>query len=360
MCIADVDERKIKVFEISSRKDQREEMFNHLRELYRNRDRMVGFNNVGFDYPLLHWLLKNKNAKVLDIYNKAIEIITCENKFAYIVKEKDIFIEQIDLYKIHHFDNKARATSLKMLEFNMRSDNIEDLPFPVGKILTNEEMDVLIKYNKHDVLQTFKFYEHSKSQIEFREQLTKQYGKNFMNFNDTKIGKDYFIMKLEESMPGCCYKKGQLQQTKREYIDLKDCIFPYIQFESSEFNAILNWLKSQRIRETKGVFSDILEHELGEVAKYANMIVKKKKLKDKPTDDDILKLKQENPSCWVEEVELKSGKVSYYVMWKVATTLNVNFNGFRLDFGTGGIHGSVESQTIYSDSDKIIIDEDVK
>lgn len=359
LCIADTKERKIKVFEISSRKDQRNEMFNHLRTLYRNRDRMVGFNNVGFDYPVLHWLLKNQKATVKQIYDKAMEIIWSEDKFGFLIKEKDVMIEQIDLYKIHHFDNKARATSLKMLEFNMRSDNIEDLPFPVGKVLTNEEIDVLIKYNKHDVLQTFKFYEHTKTQIEFREQLTKQYGKNFMNFNDTKIGKDYFIMKLEESMPGCCYNKGKLQQTKREYIDLRECIFPYIKFESPEFNAVLNWLKSQRIRETKGVFSDILEHELGEVAKYANMDTKKKKLKDKPTDIEIAELKKENPSCWIEEVVLKSGKVSYYVMWRVASTLNVNFNGFRLDFGTGGIHGSVESQTLYSDDKRLIRDEDV-
>lgn len=359
LCIADTIERKTKVFEISFRKDQRSELFDHLRNLYRNRDRMVGFNNIGFDYPVVHWLLKNQKATVKEIYDKAMEIILSEDKFGFLIKEKDVLIQQIDLYKIHHFDNKARATSLKMLEFNMRSDNIEDLPFPVGKMLTGPEIDVLIKYNRHDVLQTFKFYEHTKTQIEFREQLTKQYGKNFMNFNDTKIGKDYFIMKLEESMPGCCYNKGKLQQTKREYIDLRDCIFPYIRFESPEFNAILNWLKSQRIRETKGVFSDILEHELGEVAKYANMDIKKKKLKDKPTDIEIEELKKENPSCWIEEVELKSGKISYYVMWKVASTLNVNYNGFRLDFGTGGIHGSIESQTLYSDKDRIIRDEDV-
>ena len=34
----------------------------------------------------------------------------------------------------------------------------------------------------------------------------------------------------------------------------------------------------QRIRETKGVFTDILESDLGEVAKYANMKIKKKML----------------------------------------------------------------------------------
>ena len=49
------------------------------------------------------------------------------------------------LYEVitHHFDNKARATSLKVLEFNMRSDSIEDLPFKVGATLTRDQVDVL-------------------------------------------------------------------------------------------------------------------------------------------------------------------------------------------------------------------------
>lgn len=152
----------------------------------------------------------------------------------------------------------------------MRSENIEDLPFPVGKWLTDEEIDVLIKYNKHDMLQTFLFYNESKEQIEFREKLSKKYNKNFMNFNDTKIGKDYFIMKLEEEMPGCCYKKGKIQQTIRPFIDIKDCIFDYIKFERPEFNAILDWFRRQRITETKGVFSNILESDLFDVA---NMLI---------------------------------------------------------------------------------------
>ena len=135
----------------------------------------------------------------------------------------------------------------------MRSDNIEDLPFPVGKELTPSEIDILKKYNKHDMLQTFLFYEKSSQQISFREELSKKYNKNFMNFNDTKIGKDYFVMRLEEAMPGCCYEKGKIKQTKRDHIDLRDCIFPYVKFNRPEFNAVLNWFKMQRIRETKGV-----------------------------------------------------------------------------------------------------------
>ena len=359
LAIGNVDNRKCKVFEISFRVDQREQMFEHLRMIRRTKGRMVGFNNVGFDYPVIHHLLKNKQLTVLEIYEYAMSVIKSENKYEHIIKDKDVLIDQIDLYKIHHFDNKARATSLKMLEFNMRSDNIEDLPFPVGQYLTSEEIDVLLKYNKHDMLQTFLFYNESKKQIEFREILSEKYNKNFMNFNDTKIGKDYFIMRLEEEMPGCCYNKGQIQQTVRPYIDLKDCIFDYVVFERPEFQAILEWLKQQRITETKGVFSDILESDLGDVAKYAEMVTKKKRLKDKPTEEEIIEFKKQYPMCWFEEVELKSKKVSHYVYWKVAKSLNVVINGFQYVFGTGGIHGSIESTIVSSDDEYDVEDRDV-
>lgn len=359
LAVGNCETRKCKVFEISFRKDQRETMFEYLRTLRKTKSRMVGFNNVGFDYPVLHKLLKNKTMTPQEIYDYAMSVIRSESKFEFIVKDKDTLIEQIDIYKIHHFDNKARATSLKMLEFNMRSENIEDLPFPVGKILTGEEIDVLLKYNKHDMFQTYLFYKESKTQIEFREQLSSKYNKNFMNFNDTKIGKDYFIMKLEEHIPECCYKKGKIQQTKRDFIELKDCIFDYVKFERPEFNAILKWFKNQRITETKGVFSDILESDLGEVAQYASMITKKKKLKDNPTEQELNELKQQYPMGWLDVVELKSKKLSYNWCWKIAKTLNVVIDGFQFDFGTGGIHGSIESDIVYSDDTYIVIDWDV-
>lgn len=360
--IGNADTRKCRTFEISFRKDQREELFEYLRMIYKTKGRMVGFNNIGFDYPVLHFLLKNQDATANRIYHKAMEIINADQdeKFAHLIWEKDWLIPQIDLFKIHHFDNKARMTSLKMLEFNMRSDNIEDLPFPVGKELTSEQIDILLKYNKHDMLQTFLFYEKSKEQIAFREELTKKYGKNFLNHNDTKIGKDYFIMKLEEKMPGCCFGKDRKpRQTVRKSINLGECIFPYVKFERPEFQAILEWFKQQTIKETKGVFTDILESDLGEVAKYAKMRTKRKKLFKKPTDTQIEKYKKEKPLCWISEETLKTGKVSYWLNWNVADSLNVMVNGLEYVFGVGGLHMSIESSVVKSDDDYIINDQDV-
>jgi hypothetical protein len=82
-------------------------------------------------------------------------------------------------------------------------------------------------------------------------------------------------------------------------------------------------------------------------------------LKGEPTDEEREELLKDNPSAWIEEVELKSGKSSWYKKWNVAKNLNVVLNGFQFDFGTGGIHGSIEPCTVKSDDDYLIVDWDV-
>jgi hypothetical protein len=298
-----------------------------------------------------------------------------EGGFAKMVHADEVAVPQIDLYKIWHFDNKAKSTSLKMIEFNMRSDTIEDLPFPVGTVLTDEQIETLIKYNAHDVLKTLDFYIKSLTQIRFREELTVKYGRDFMNHNDTKIGKDYFIMRLEEAgIPAYEMKGGKrvIRQTKRPVIKIAECLFNYYDFKRPEFLAVVEWFRNQRISETKGVFSDLPEHKLGEVAKYAEMTIKRDRFKKKPSDYEIAQFKSEYPLGWVEEVELKATesviidgvktkvhKKSYWKCWKEAETLNVLVDGFRFDFGTGGIHGSILDKVVRENKTYKIKDADV-
>ena len=372
LCAVYENGKGIRVFEISDRKNQIEEMIVFLRNIASHKHKMVGFNNLGFDYVVLHEIITKYKKGIRmthkEIYDYAMKVIDSNRGdwFGISVKEKDVLLAQVDLYKIHHFDNPAKATSLKMLEFNMRSDNIEDLPFSVGKLLDDEQKEVLIEYNKHDVMQTLKFYHHSIDAIRFREQLTEKYGFDCTNFNDTKIGKAYFINRLEKESPGCCYKQTtygrKTNQTKRDKICLGDIIYPYVKFDTPAFGAILNWFKQKTITETKGVLTDILECDLGEVASYCSLTKKRQKFKSMPSVMEVSKLKADNPSMWVEEVELKApkGAKSYWRCWNVADALNVVVNDFMFVFGTGGIHGSVESTTVTSDDNYIIIDADVE
>jgi len=408
-CAVYANGKSLRVYEISDRKNQTEELLEFIRNVVKNKHRFIGFNNQGFDYPILHWILEQaRAAKVLgqklvltaqDIFDFAQSVIQSmrNDKFGKTVREDEVIVPQVDLFKIHHFDNKAKATSLKMLEFNMKSDNIEDLPFPVGKYLTSEEMDVLIHYNGHDVMETLKFYLKSIDAIRFRAILTDKYGFDCTNFNDTKIGKQYFINRLEKIMPGSCYKitrRGrELRQTKREYIDVNNIIFPYVKFERKEFQILLSWFRQQIITETKGVFSDIEEYALGDLAQYSELVIKRKKFKSKPTEDECMDFMQQHPLGWIETEDLKgkedlldeqgnpvyeyplgsdgmpnlkrkpkkvkAPKKSYWGCWRVAETLNCTVDGFRFYFGTGGIHGSIESQIIKEDDEHEIVDADV-
>jgi hypothetical protein len=370
----------MRAFEISDRKNEVEELLEFFRKVKSAGHRFVGFNNNNFDYPVIHHILQkarkvhgaDKKLKVTakELYDVAMKLINSskENKFGSAIKEKDVVIPQVDLFKIHHFDNKARSTSLKMLEYNMRSTNIEDLPYPVGTVLDDAQKDVLIKYNKHDVSETLKFYWYSYENLKLRADLTEQFGFDCTNFNDTKIGKELFIRTLEKEAPGSCYRKTEFgkeaRQTKRDKIVIKDCLFPYIKFDRPEFQAVHKWFQDQIITETKGVFSDLMEHQLGDVAKYAEMVVKKKKLSDPvdkknkryvPSEEVIAEKRKEQPMGWIEEKELKSpkGAKSYYWCWNVAETLNVMINGFRYDYGVGGIHGATQGTIRSTEKRKI-------
>jgi hypothetical protein len=292
------------MFEISDLRNDSRQIIEFLQYLKDTNSRMVGFNNLGFDYPVIHTLIRMGQSDANTLYQKAMAIINSQNddeggsKWMHQVNPSNRFVEQIDLFKIHHFDNKARATSLKMLEFNMRSDSIEDLPFKVGTTLNADQITVLKKYNKHDVSQTKAFLHKSMDMIKFREELTHKYNRDFMNHNDTKIGKDYFVMRLEEAGVAC-YDFGPNgrtpRQTPRPVIALKDAILPWVEFQSPEFNRVLNWLKQQHITETKGVFTDF----------------------------------------------------------------TARVNNFDFVFGLGGIHGSVESEVIESSDEFVVVDLDV-
>lgn len=387
--IVRADGKHKRTFECSAFMNEIEGIFKCVDYLYDNDCYLVGFNNLGFDYPVIHELVEKrgrlpKTGKAIAtlIFKKAQkQIDSFKDGFGNSIKFEDQHVKQIDLFKIHHFDNRAKMTSLKMIEVNLRMKNVLDLPYAIESELTREMIDHIKDYNEHDVEATRIFFHKSLTQVDFRFQLTEKYSRNFLNHNDGKIGKDYFQMRLEEAGVNLyTHKDGKrvIKQTKRPVINIKDCLFEYYDFKRPEFIAIKEWFAKQRISETKGVFSDIEEHDLGDVAKNAEMLVKRKKFKGKPTEAEIQQFKKEHPLGWIDEEELKATeyafnpdgthimeqpleedgspdfskkprkkripKKSYWGCYRIVETLNVLVDGLRIDFGVGGIHASLSNK----------------
>ncbi len=328
-------------FEISFRRNDIAELWTWIQSI--RQDRMVGFMNLGYDYPVLHFILQHYNVTPADIYNFSTNIIESDDRFGHIIWDRDQVVQQVDLYKIHHFDNRAKTTSLKILEFNMRSQSIVDLPFPPGTMLTSAEIDTLIRYNHHDVDQTEAFMVQSADSIKFREYLSEKYGRNFLNHNDTKIGKDYLIAELERINPGSCYQKvdgrRQPRQTHRSTICFNDIIFPYVRFERPEFNQVLQWL-----RETT-----ISGYDTKDCIKVWSAYNKKTKewLGKWHNEREVTTSWLEGPATIDEGWQRKSKPLSCVV------------DGFQFDFGTGGIHGSIDGAIVEATEIECILDLDV-
>jgi hypothetical protein len=258
-----IDSTLTVAYEISQFRDDSRELLTFLQWMRDSKVRAYGFNIVGFDGPIIH-LFMRRGGKItpLEIYEKAQAIISSqdEDKFAHTVKPTDRDFEWVDLYRINHFHNRARSTSLKSLEFNIRMENIEDLPFAVGTMLNQEQIEVLKDYCVHDVVATELFRTKNTKAIEFREQLGAKYGRDFLNHDDVKIGSTIFEIMLENAGV-VLYEYGKfgrkIRQTKRPVMALTDAILPWITFERPEFQRVLNWLRQQTITETKGVFKDV-------------------------------------------------------------------------------------------------------
>jgi len=111
----------------------------------------------------------------------------------------------------------------------MRSHDVRDLPFKVGSELTFKEMDELLSYCKHDVLETYKFFNKSLKHINLRQFYTEHEKLNLMNASEILMSKEIFAKYLSKELNISVSEIKKLR-TIRDKIDISDIIFNYIKF----------------------------------------------------------------------------------------------------------------------------------
>lgn len=238
-------------FEISDRRNDRDALVAHLNYLSQLDCYMVGFNSLGFDWPILQDLINNPYHFSPTRGKHLAQKIIDESNYGQsplMVPYSKRTVKQLDLVKVHHFDNKNKRTPLKVLQFNMRSESVEDLPYHHNAILNHEQMDRMAEYNLHDVTETENFLKHSMSAIKMREEIIEQgiLRGDILNWSDVKIGTEMLASKIGYSK---CYEGGRKpRQSYRSEIRFKELILPSIQYRDPQYQAVREWYEGVAIR----------------------------------------------------------------------------------------------------------------
>jgi DNA polymerase elongation subunit (family B) len=223
----------------------------------------ISYNGLAFDAQItqyildVHHKLKNLDGKSIAevIYKFAQETInkTESGSFATYSPNK-LKIRQIDLFKLNHWDNKAKMSSLKWIQYSMDWENVEEMPHPHYEPITNNNtLQEVIEYCINDVQSTKKILEHSKEQIQLRQTLTKEYNIDLYSASEPRISKELFLHFLSKKLG---WNKAEIKtlRTPRQSIILADCILPYIKFDTLEFNKMLDYFRTKVIMSTKDGF----------------------------------------------------------------------------------------------------------
>lgn len=282
--IADRGFKNLKEFRINRFTNQVDGLVKYLTE--ENADYWVSFNGVNFDAQILTWIIDN-HWKWVDktgsqlcgmVWQFAQDVIDNTNNGLFApYRENWLWAKQMDLFKIHHFDNEARRTSLKWCEYSMDMPEIEEMPLhhvhkewqgnlevPVDRMWDSREFDMIDGYRRNDVKATCLLLEYTlgkvenevykgKNKIQDRIDTMAEFGlpDEAMNWSDVKMGDElnklgYMRLKgIKDPRILIDMKKNANRRTKFTF---GDCIPPYVTFKSPEFQALHKQVKDVRVK----------------------------------------------------------------------------------------------------------------
>ena len=224
----------------------------------------VSFNGLGFDSQITEHILRNKEQLLEQsgdtiarfIYRKAQDVINRSNNGEFQeYSPRDLSIQQLDVFKLNHWDNNAKRSSLKWIQYTMDWHNIIDMPIHHTTEVTADQIPEIIRYCINDVKSTKKIMYLCKDQIDLRRKLTDEYGIDLYSASEPRISKELFLLFLSKQTG---IKKYELRQmrTNRSKITVRDIILPYIEFKTATFQNLLKKFQDVVIYpgETKGGF----------------------------------------------------------------------------------------------------------
>lgn len=234
-------------------------------------ERHVSFNGLGFDSQITEYILRAKEQLLeMDgesiarfVYDKAQSVIQKQNAGEFLeFSPWNLQIRQVDVFKLNHWDNPVKRSSLKWIQFSMDWKNIIDMPIHHSTEIVAAQIPDIITYCINDVKSTKEIMYRSKDQIALRKSLTEEYEIDLFSASEPRISKELFLHFLSKQTG---IKKAELRKmrTNRPKIVVDDIILPYIQFNTATFQNLLKKFREVVIYpgETKGGFKYSVQYK---------------------------------------------------------------------------------------------------
>lgn len=262
LCVEDYGSNEKGTFIINRHVNHLPELIQFLEENIASDSWHFGFNNINFDAQITEFILRNKKnllVRTADDVSKAIHTFAQQvisemkmnNRPPY--PEYKFNIKQLDIFRLNHWDNKAKSASLKWIQYTMDWENVEEMPHPHYEPVNDDDtLYRLVDYCRNDVSSTKAIINYKddkgkypmKENIMLRRDLSKTYGLNLYSASEPKISKEVFMHLLSERT-GIPKRELRDMRTIRSEVRIENVILPYVKFQTPEFQEMHKWFKQQ-------------------------------------------------------------------------------------------------------------------
>ncbi|NBO98839.1 MAG: hypothetical protein EBU90_01755 [Proteobacteria bacterium] len=219
----------------------------------KSKDYLIGYNNISYDNVMLnHFLgINNPSPKKMNAFSNSL-INQMRDKKVYHKMDK-LQSNTIDLMTLGRLDKIGK--SLKSCAVNLKMPLIQDLPYSPEAILTREQADEVRDYCFNDVAITHELTKYFYPEIKLRENVKNQYGIDVMSSSRSTVA-DIIIAKTYCEATGEDKKDFRQNYRENKVVHLKDCILPFVKFETPELQKFLEELRSKSFKLEKGVMKE--------------------------------------------------------------------------------------------------------
>lgn len=155
---------------------------------------LVGFNDAAFDVPMAMATLTGLNPfELVECVHSLIQGFGMQPREFYKVHRiKPIQVDHVDLIEL-----TPLGPSLKIAAGRLHAPRMADLPFPVDRVLTEDQRTILRWYWKNDLDNTQLLYEKHKTAISLREVLTREYKVDVRSKSDPQIAEQVIRKEIQ-------------------------------------------------------------------------------------------------------------------------------------------------------------------